>query len=73
VLPTIFALVQGKASRESASLDPDDPASPHHHDEEEESRESAQPSDNGELLVPQPQGVDRGRDTSVDPGHDPKY
>jgi multidrug efflux pump subunit AcrB len=30
VLPSIFALVQGGASRESASLDPDDPASPHY-------------------------------------------
>lgn len=36
VLPTVFALVQGKAGRESASLDPDDPASPHFHDEEED-------------------------------------
>ena len=36
VLPTVFALVQGWASRESASLDPDDPASTHYHDEEAE-------------------------------------
>jgi hypothetical protein len=28
LLPAIFALVQGRASRRSASLDPDDPASP---------------------------------------------
>ena len=34
VLPTVFALVQGWAGRESASLDPDDPASPHYHEEE---------------------------------------
>jgi hypothetical protein len=34
VLPTVFALVQGKTGRESASLDPDDPASPHYHEEE---------------------------------------
>src|SRR5512135_3656351 len=40
VLPNVFALVQGKARRESASLDPDDPTSPHYHEEEEESRES---------------------------------
>ena len=33
VLPTVFALVQGQASLESASLDPDDPASPHYHEE----------------------------------------
>ena len=30
VLPTVFALVQGWAGRESASLDPDDPASTHY-------------------------------------------
>ena len=36
VLPTVFALVQGWAGRESASLDPDDPASPHYHEEEAE-------------------------------------
>src|SRR5262249_55497736 len=48
VLPTVFALVQGPTGRESASLDPDDPASPHYHEEEEESREPlAGPSDNG--------------------------
>ncbi len=41
VLPTVFALVQGKAGRESASLDPDDPASPHYHEEEEEARKLA--------------------------------
>jgi hypothetical protein len=29
VLPCIFALIQGKVGRESASLDPDDPQSPH--------------------------------------------
>jgi Cu/Ag efflux pump CusA len=28
VLPSIFAIVQGKTSRKSASLDPDDPDSP---------------------------------------------
>src|SRR6202043_3061692 len=28
VLPTVFALVQGKATRSSASLDPHDPESP---------------------------------------------
>jgi len=33
-LPTVFALAQGRAGRESASIDPDDPASPHYHDEE---------------------------------------
>ena len=73
VLPTVFALVQGKASHESASLDPDDPASPHYHEEEEESRESARPSADGELRAPQPQGPDRGPDTSAASGHDPKH
>jgi multidrug efflux pump subunit AcrB len=73
VLPTVFALVQGMASRESASLDPGDPASPHYHDEEEESRELAQLSDNGEPRVPQPQGSVRGPDPSAASGHDPRY
>ena len=34
VLPAVFAMVQGRADRESASLDPDDPESPHYHEEE---------------------------------------
>jgi Cu/Ag efflux pump CusA len=34
VLPAAFALVQGRAGRDSASLDPDDPESPHYHEEE---------------------------------------
>jgi multidrug efflux pump subunit AcrB len=38
VLPTFFALFQGWASQESASLDPDDPASPHYHEEEQDER-----------------------------------
>jgi multidrug efflux pump subunit AcrB len=73
VLPTVFALVQGKASLESASLDPDDPSSPHHHDEEEESREPSQTSDNGEPRVLQPQAPEGGTDTSAATGHDPRY
>jgi multidrug efflux pump subunit AcrB len=56
VLPTVFALVQGWAGRESASLDPDDPASTHYHEEEAEARALARPSANGEPLVLQPQG-----------------
>jgi multidrug efflux pump subunit AcrB len=36
VLPTVFALVQGGTGRGSASLDPDDPESPHYHEEERE-------------------------------------
>ena len=44
VLPTVFALVQGKASLESASLDPDDSASPHYHEEEEEESDAREPA-----------------------------
>ena len=74
-LPTVFALVQGNVNRESASIDPDDPASPHYHEEEEdESFEPlARPSDNGELQILQPQGSDRGSDTQAAPGHDPQH
>jgi multidrug efflux pump subunit AcrB len=57
VLPTVFALVQGNSGRESASIDPDDPASPHFHEEEEDERERAQPSGNGDSRVPQPHTV----------------
>ena len=70
VLPTVFALVQGRASLESASLDPDDPASPHFHEEEDEVREPAQASDNGEPPVPQPLGSGSGPDTSASSRHD---
>jgi multidrug efflux pump subunit AcrB len=31
ILPAVFALIQGKASAKSASLDPADPQSPHYH------------------------------------------
>src|SRR5262249_45107591 len=34
VLPAVFAIVQGRADRESASLDPDDPESLHYHEDE---------------------------------------
>jgi predicted RND superfamily exporter protein len=73
VLPTVFALVQGRATRESASLDPDDPASPHYHEEEEEYQEVSQRSENGEPRVPQPQRPERGSDTSAASGRDPQY
>jgi hypothetical protein len=68
VLPTVFALVQGKVGRESASIDPDDPASRHYHEEEREVLGPSQPSDNGEPRVPQPQGPDRGPDMSAASG-----
>jgi multidrug efflux pump subunit AcrB len=48
VLPTVFALVQGRATRDSASLDPDDPASPHFHEEDRDGRDQARPSENGD-------------------------
>jgi multidrug efflux pump subunit AcrB len=49
VLPTVFALVQGRAGRESASLDPDDSASPHYHEEDRDESLSAGPFIRGEL------------------------
>ncbi len=57
VLPTVFALVQGWAGRESASLDPDDPASAHYHEEEREAPQPVSPSANGEPQVLQPQAL----------------
>jgi multidrug efflux pump subunit AcrB len=60
VLPTVFALVQGKTGRQSASLDPDDPASPHYHEEEEETRDLVRPSANGEPEILQPQASPGG-------------
>jgi multidrug efflux pump subunit AcrB len=48
VLPAVFALVQNKAGRESASIDPDDPASPHYHEEEQDEPTPAGASANGE-------------------------
>jgi multidrug efflux pump subunit AcrB len=47
VLPTVFALVQAGASRESASLDPDDLASAHYHEEKAEANGLVRQSDNG--------------------------
>ncbi len=56
VLPTVFALVQGRAGHESASLDPDDPESPHYHEEDADAlvQEPAHPSANGESRALQP-------------------
>jgi Cu/Ag efflux pump CusA len=47
VLPAVFAMVQGGADRESASLDPDDPESPHYHEEEADAMVPAYSSANG--------------------------
>jgi multidrug efflux pump subunit AcrB len=71
VLPTVFALVQGRASRESASLDPDDPGSPHYH-EEEESQEPAAPSADGEPEAAPLPGQERGPAAPATPGSDPR-
>ncbi len=51
VLPAVFAMVQGGAGRDSASLDPDDPESPHFHEEEADVDESVsrEDADNGRL------------------------
>jgi multidrug efflux pump subunit AcrB len=44
VLPSVFTIIQGRASRQSASLDPDDPDSPHYSPGKELSE---QPSEHG--------------------------
>jgi multidrug efflux pump subunit AcrB len=69
VLPTVFALVQGWAGRESASLDPDDATSAHYHDEDAEASEMVRPSANGEPWALQPQGSASGPSVG---GHDPR-
>src|SRR5262249_25631115 len=73
VLPTVFALVQGKTTRESASLDPDDPASPHYHEEDEVFRLPRRHSENGELQTAQPQGSGRGPDPPSALGDEPQH
>jgi multidrug efflux pump subunit AcrB len=72
VLPTVFALVQGRTTRDSSSLDPDDPASPHYHEEDEELRQPRSRSENGELQNAQPQGSGRGSDPPSALGHEPR-
>jgi multidrug efflux pump subunit AcrB len=67
VLPTVFALVQGKAKRDSASLDPDDPESPHYDEEDAESDRPPGPAANGAPTVPQQGGLD----TPASPGYSP--
>jgi multidrug efflux pump subunit AcrB len=72
-LPTIFALVQGWAGRESASLDPDDPASPHYHEEEDEAQKSARHFANGEPQLiesnPHPDGPGPSSKPSAEQSH----
>jgi multidrug efflux pump subunit AcrB len=72
VLPTFFALVQTGAGRDSASIDPDDPASPHYHEEERDEPAPAQRSSNGEPLALQTQGRTHGDVPPAGPGHDPR-
>ncbi len=67
VLPTVFALAQGKATRDSASLDPHDPESPRFV-RGEVSGEPARPSANGAPPVPQHQGADGGPGNSTPSG-----
>jgi multidrug efflux pump subunit AcrB len=71
VLPTVFALVQGQATRESASLDPDDPASPHYHEDEEEAGQPPPSPADGERRSPRLQAVSHGRDATSPADHDP--
>jgi multidrug efflux pump subunit AcrB len=71
VLPTVFALVQGGAGRESASLDPDDSASPHYHEEEQEESPPVPPSANGEpQALPVPVAA-AGPEPPARPGAEP--
>jgi multidrug efflux pump subunit AcrB len=72
VLPTVFALVQGWAGRESASLDPDDPASPHFHEEENDLQPPAGPPENGESLEFEPQAHSGTKESKASPASDPR-
>jgi multidrug efflux pump subunit AcrB len=70
VLPTVFALVQGKATRSSASLDPHDPESPRF--VQEDSGEPTRPL-NGASPIPQHLGADAGPGNSTTPGSETAY
>jgi len=72
VLPGVFGLVQGKAGRDSASLDPDDPESPHFHEEASEAGEAAGPIANGVPTVPRHRGPISGPETLASPGSRPE-
>ena len=72
VLPTVFALVQGKATRDSASLDPHDPESPRYV-QGEDSGQPASASVNGEPPVEQHQGADGGPGNATPPGSEPVH
>jgi len=72
VLPTVFALVQGKATRDSASLDPHDPESPRYV-QGEDSGQPASASVNGAPPVEQHQGADGGPGNATPPGSEPVH
>ena len=56
LLPCVFAIIQGRASRESVSLDPDDPESPRY-----------EPGGNGHLAAGNGQGANQSTLTSNSP------
>ncbi len=66
VLPTVFALVQGRATRDSASLDPHDPESPRFV-RGGDSGDPAGPTVNGEPPVPQHHGANGGAGNTTPP------
>jgi multidrug efflux pump subunit AcrB len=71
VLPSVFALVQGRAGRESASLDPDDPESPHYHEEGAEGPPDRL-SANGEPPAPPHPAASVGAEAPIASRHDPR-
>ncbi len=72
VLPTVFALAMGWSGRESASLDPDDPASPHYHEEENDSEQPEVPSENGEPVEHEPEVLSATKESKASPASDPR-
>jgi multidrug efflux pump subunit AcrB len=73
VLPTVFALVQGKAGQESASLDPDDPASVHYHEEEREHHAPVPRPANGAPHIISTHGPGAGPEASLFHDPDPSH
>ena len=53
ILPSVFAIVQGRSSTRSASLDPDDPESPHY-DQAAQNKVNGQPPTDGVSAPPTP-------------------
>jgi AcrB/AcrD/AcrF family len=53
ILPSVFAVLQGRSSTRSASLDPDDPASPHY-DQTAEQRVNGRPPSDRTAVAPSP-------------------